>query len=139
MSSHAERCPCGVQRRNCRAYDESTFRYFLALERKRAERLRRPVLLLRLSTDAREGTGGRLEPALGARILSSVSHAVREVDVIGWLRHDRVVGAILTQGTGLPSPDVCRAIEHRLIEVLSERLPGAAASRMRVQVLPSGH
>src|SRR4029077_18030827 len=78
------------------AYNEEAFRYFLLIERKRAERARRPVLLLLLDLRGPPGRV-RIEPGRATKLCSCRCRCLRETDVVGWCREDRVVGAVLTQ------------------------------------------
>jgi len=131
------RCSCGValESRLGHAYNEEAFRHFLAVERKRGGRSRRSCLLLLISMKKQPGMSGRIPPVVAARIFSGLWQGVREVDVVGWFRENRVAGAVLTQGADPPAPDVPRRIGHRITEILNERVPAPAARRLHVRVL----
>ena len=117
------------------AYNEEAFRYFLAVERKRAARSRRSFLLLLVSIKKRSGVSGPIRPVVAASILSGLWLGVREVDFIGWFREGRVAGAVLTQGADPLAPDVSRRISQRLTETLRGRVPADVARRLHVRVL----
>src|SRR4029077_9558004 len=97
MYAAVDRRPYGValEGRLGQAYNEEAFRYFLEIERKRAARARRPVLLLLL--DLKEQPAAHMDPILAGKLFSGLWICLRETDVIGWYREDRVAGAVLTQ------------------------------------------
>ena len=137
MSVESVRCSCGVafEGRLGQAYNEAAFRYFLAIERKRAKRSRRTFLLLLVDVKRQRGMSSRIPPVVAARIFAGLWHCVREVDFVGWFREDRVAGAVLTQGADPPAPDVPLRISHRITGILSERVPAPVARRLHVRVL----
>ena len=73
MGVESVRCSCGValESRLGQAYNEEAFRYFLAIERKRAERSRRSILLLLIDMKKQPGMSGRIPPVVAARIFSA--------------------------------------------------------------------
>jgi hypothetical protein len=116
------------------AYNEEAFRYFLQLERKRAARARRPVLLLLL--DLREPSQRvPIDPALASKLFDCLCGCLRETDVVGWYREDRVAAAVLTQvdGVGLP-PEATAVIRQRVGSALRECLSADVARNLRVRV-----
>ncbi len=137
MSMESVRFSCGaaLEGRMGQAYNEEAFRYFLAVERKRAERSRRSFLLLLVSVKRRSGVSGPIRPVVATSIFAGLWLGVREVDFIGWFREGRVAGAVLTQGADPLAPDVVRRISQRLAETLRERVPADVARRLHVRVL----
>ena len=117
------------------AYNEEVFRYFLTLERKRAARSRRSCLLLLVSVKEQPGVSGPISPVAADGIFSGLWLGVREVDLIGWFREERVVGAILAQGAHPPAPDISRRIGQRITETLRGCVPSDVAGRLQVRVL----
>jgi hypothetical protein len=113
------------------AYNEDAFRYFLEIERKRAARLDRPCLLLLVGLKGPK-PNVRISQVLAAKLFSSLWLSLRETDVIGWYREDRVAGAVLTQlADGPPQPEVIR---ERVTGALCERLRSDLARRFEVHV-----
>ena len=133
----AETWPAGPTAGDCphQPYSEEAFRYFLGLERKRADRSGRSLLLLlvNLTTDGNGDSG--LTAAISARLFAGLSLCVRDVDFIGWYREGRVAGAVLTQGADSPALEASEQISQRVTEVLRKRLPGNIAQRLQVRVL----
>jgi hypothetical protein len=137
MCLESVRCSCGVavEGRLGRAYNEEAFKYFLAIERKRADRSRRSFLVLLINMKKQPGMRGRIGPVVARRIFSALCHGLREVDVIGWFREDRVVGAVLRSGAEVASPDVPSRIGHRIAEILNARVPASVVRRLHVRIL----
>ena len=116
------------------AYNEDAFRYFLQIERKRAARANRPVLLLLLDLRHQPANSHRIDPMLAARLFSGLWRCLRETDVVGWYRENRVVGAVLTQvDDGLRS-EVTRVARERVSTALCQDLSADVARRLRVRV-----
>jgi hypothetical protein len=119
-------------------YSEETFRHFLGMERLRAARSNREFFLLLVSLRRCPERGVRLSPALATPVLSGLGVCVREVDFIGWYRRERVVGAVLAQGYGVPDSQASHRIVERVARALGDRLPKSAADRLRVRVVRLG-
>jgi hypothetical protein len=117
------------------AYQEGAFRHFLTLERKRAERSGRSMLLMLVEFKASPNGDGLLDAAMASRLFAALSGCVREIDFIGWYRTGRVAGAVLTQGPDAPDQDVSQQIGERVAQVLSERLPVQVRHRIQVRIL----
>ena len=114
-----------------RPYGEDVFRHLLAVERRRADQSKRPVLLAMVSLEADMETQ-RMSTAAADRIFTALSRTVREVDFIGWHREDFVAAAVLVQGT---APDnVTTAVEDRVRRAISDHLPANLRNSIRVRV-----
>lgn len=120
--------------RSFRIYDQEAFRHFLALERRRAERSGRSLLLLRVSLKPHRGKSVRLSPTTADTVFSTLSLSVRDVDYVGWHRDGYVASAVLTQGARIPDPGVVRDISQRVVSVLNRDLPPDVADCVRVRV-----
>jgi hypothetical protein len=129
--------PAGPAVTDCphQAYSEEAFRYFLGLERKRAERSRRSLLLLLVNLTVDDEGGQTISPGISSKLFSGLSLCVRDVDFIGWYRHGRVAGAVLTQGADSPALEASEQIRNRVTELLAKRLPAGVAARLQVRVL----
>ena len=74
--------------------DEKTFRWMIAIERKRTERSKSPFLLMLLEAVNEEGAnnyGATLHRVTAALLSSS-----RDTDLIGWYKEGLIVGALFT-------------------------------------------
>jgi hypothetical protein len=115
-------------------YDQSAFRHFLALERRRAERRGRSLVLL-LVDMAPLPRGRRAAGTIEQTIFGILETCVRESDFLGWYTTARIAGAVLVQGDTPPPPDVCHAIGQRVTAMLKVRLPGDFGTEVRVLTL----
>ena len=117
-----------------KAYNEEAFRYFLEIERKRAARAQRPVVLLLMDLRDSLQTGARIDPVLTGKLFSGLWQCLRETDVVGWYREDRVAGAVLTQLDDALPQDASSLIRQRLGGALRDGLSPDVARRLRVRV-----
>jgi hypothetical protein len=115
------------------AYNQTAFRHFLAIERRRAERSGRPLLLV-LVTLRGSRVSSQLTNATAAGIFRGLGETVREVDFSGWFREGLVAGAVLTQGstTSEPARD---QVARRVMQSLRSHLPAAQLRHIRVRVV----
>jgi hypothetical protein len=129
--------PSGQTLEDCphQAYSEEAFRYFLGLERKRAERSGRSLLLLLVNLTADAEGGQNIPYPIATKVFSGLSRCVRDIDFIGWYRAGRVAGAVLTQGINSPALEASDQIGQRVTGLLTKRLPEAVAARLQVRVL----
>ncbi len=109
-----------------RPYNEAAFRYFLNVERNRAEQTRRPLLLVVIRARKQLPTRQHLAPEMARAVLSALAACVREVDLVGWYR-DRLVAAALLPLCEAASQSTRRAVQTRVTEVLEHRLAFASA------------
>jgi hypothetical protein len=120
-------------------YGEEAFRHFLSIERVRAERCSRSLLLLLISLRKREERDHHhISRPLSAALFSGLGQSVREVDFVGWYREGQVAGAVLTQGLGGPCSDARVRIVERVTTILGKGLPRQAAERLRVRLVHLG-
>lgn len=118
------------------AYNEQAFRHFLAIERSRAERTGRSLLLLLVDMKSDETHESSSIPgSVAPKVFSALMACVREVDFIGWYRTGRVAAAVLTQGCDGPTSEVVQQIAKRVAEVLAGRVPVHLSERIQVRVL----
>lgn len=119
------------------AYNEAAFRYFLAVDRVRAQRSARPLYLVLVTIRASLGRAAALPDTTAALLFRGLGAAVREVDFVGWYRERHVAAAVLVQGGKTPEASVTRAIASRVLTHLARRLP-AESPRLRVRVVRLG-
>lgn len=115
------------------AYNQTAFRHFLAIERKRAERSGRPLLLVLVALRGSHADN-RLAGATAAAIFRGLGETVREVDFVGWFREGVVAGAILTQGSTAAEPRRT-TVADRVTSVLKTHLPASLERSIRVRVV----
>ena len=119
-------------------YDEDVFFYFLAVERARAQRSKRPLRVLLATVEPDPGKPLPMGKAISGRLFAGLRLSLRETDILGWYEQDRVAGAVLSErgdGPGLVMPGVIDQLEQRVSEVLRPRLRPAVARSLRVRVV----
>ena len=110
-------------------YSEAVFRYFLNIERRRAEHAGRSVVLVLVSLRNPPGSSQPLGHRAATSIFSALASSVREVDFVGWFRDGYVAAAALAQ-QGPPQPSI---IGTRINDAMRRELGGEAATvRLRV-------
>jgi hypothetical protein len=118
------------------AYNQAAFRYFLTVDRLRAQRSQRPVLLVLASLRESAGRNAHLSHHLSAVLFTGLAAAVREVDFVGWFHEGRVAGAVLAQGGTIA--DERTAIGRRILATLKTSVPADRAAAVHVRVIPLG-
>jgi hypothetical protein len=115
-----------------RAYGEGAFRFLLAVERKRAERSGRPLLVVIVrNRDPR--ARGSISPSLAHKVFAALALCTRETDFIGWYRDGQTAAAVLTQRAD-QSPDVLQRIRDRVADAVRDTIPGHAARRIHFRL-----
>ena len=120
-----------------RAYNEAAFRYFLDVERRRAERAHSPLFLMLVSLKQRPGGRMALTPTTSAAVFSALTSCVREVDFVGWY-HEGLVAAAVLAPSGSPSDTVRHHLSARAHRALQHTLSTADAARAEVRVVGLG-
>lgn len=119
------------------AYNEAAFRHFLAVDRRRAGRSSRSVLLILVAVQQSLGTSVKLTDASASALFSALAASVREVDFVGWYRERYVVAAVLAQGVRA-SGDLPHVITKRVFLSLTNRLSTDLSRDLRVRVVRLG-
>jgi hypothetical protein len=135
-----EACSCGLALAgHGEAYNEEAFHHFLAIERKRSEASSRPFLLLLVEFEKSPGVAAHIAPEYAEQIFSGLAEGLRDTDVIGWYRHNRVAGAVLTDLGEAPEQTVRQQVTRRVTAALHGCIPVAVASlaQIRVYQLPA--
>ncbi len=109
---------------------EESFRGMLTLERRRAERSRKPFVLMLLDASAfiEEKTADRFM----TRVCSVLLKSTRETDLIGWYEKGVVVGVIFTEvGSEVEEP-ITEILRSKVLKALHGEVGGKAASGLVV-------
>jgi hypothetical protein len=117
------------------AYNEAAFRHFLRIERTRAHRSGRHLLLLLLELKTDGDSSERIGPSMAATLFAELTRSIREVDFVGWYRAGFAVGAVLTHGIDSSMPNVRRLVTERVTGKLRDRLPLDLQDRVAVHVV----
>lgn len=127
-----------LERQPGEEYNEETFLHFLAIERARAERSKQRLWLLLATLEPVAGKPLPFPPASAARVFEGLRESLRETDIMGWYRQDRVAGAVLSASADAPGYETSGLIEKRVGEGLRGRLPSRIARGLRVRVTQQG-
>jgi len=102
------------------ALREESFLRLIWHERKRAERSRKPALLMLIEMETPFPTARNSE-ALG-KIVSAMAATTRETDVTGWYKDDCVVGVLFTEIAVEEGTSVVTTVMERVSDALRRRL-----------------
>jgi lipopolysaccharide/colanic/teichoic acid biosynthesis glycosyltransferase len=78
-------------------FDVASFTRILCFERKRTDRSQRSFLLLLLELRLLLRDGQQLRRSLVTNVIQSLQNCARQTDVIGWYKHNAVIGVIFTE------------------------------------------
>jgi hypothetical protein len=120
-----------------RAYNEVAFRHFLTVDRRRAERSTRSLLLILVTVRHSPGASAKLSDATAVAIFSGLGTCVREVDFVGWYREGHMPAAVLAQGVSARG-EVPYWIAERVLASLRARLSSGESSNLHVRVVRLG-
>src|SRR5437016_2060965 len=137
LRADPDMCPSGValEDRLGHAYNEQAFRYLLAIEQKRSERSGCPFLLLLVDLKEESGIGVRIDPMVATKLFSALGLCLRETDVVGWYREERVAGAVLIELGERRPTEVSRLIGQRVKDRLYAGLPRSEEHTSELQSL----
>ena len=119
-------------------YNEETVLYFLSLEQARATHSSHQLRLLLVSLEPVPGEPVPIPRASASRLFEGFRSWLRETDVMGWYRQDRVAGAVLSARPDALGPETSGFIEQRVREGLQRRLPSSLAGSLRVRIVHHG-
>lgn len=135
---HSSRPIRALERTPGAEYDEETFLYFLTMERARAGRSSQRLRLLLVTLEPDPGKPALITPANAAKLFQALRMLLRDTDIMGWYRQDRVAGTILSARADTPEEETSSLIEQRVREGLLERLPSSLGSSLRVRITQQG-
>ncbi len=130
-----DQCTCGhALPGDAGVYNEEAFRYLLDIERKRFEASLQPFVLVLVDLARQAGHSDRMAGPVASTIFSALTCTLRDTDVIGWYREDRVIGAVLTHLGDAPVADITRQMSARITRALDAHLPGDVGRRVKVRL-----
>jgi hypothetical protein len=135
-NSQVASCACALEhtRAPMDIYNEEAFRYFLDVERRRAEMSNRSFFLLLLDLKKTSPGGDDLDKKSSDHLFTALAAGLRETDFLGWYRGCSIIGAVLTQHTDSASPEVERAVRDRIIDLVRKQLPSQLSWRVQLRV-----
>ena len=134
-SRHAEACACGFEAHDAAMpiYNEEAFRYFLEVERRRAEDSSRPFLLLLVDL-LKTPPAADIDGASAEALFAALATSLRETDFLGWYHAKSVIGAVLTQHAHSVGADAQAVVRDRVLASMRKNLPPALAGRVKARV-----
>jgi len=115
---HALQSPVHLIDNDYGLYIENCFNEMLNMERKRAERSKRPFLLMLLDIMKILRDDGKTE--IARKITNIISSATRETDIKGWFKYDYVIGIIFTEINGVDVNSIKQKVVNNMCAVLNE-------------------
>jgi hypothetical protein len=131
--TEARACSCGFEAQDAGMpiYNEEAFRYFLDVERRRAEDSKRPFLLLLVALLKTDPDHDRT-PA--DALFAALATCLRETDFVGLYHAESVIGAVLTKHAHSVGADAQAIVRDRVLASLRKSLPAAVAARVKARV-----
>ena len=120
-----------------RAYNEAAFLHFLAVDRRRAQRGMRSLLLVLVTVRQSHDRTPKLTDRTAAALFAGLGTCIRETDFVGWYKEDRIAAAVLPLCGNEPD-DVRQRTADRVLQALRQRLSAAQSRNVRVRVVRLG-
>ncbi len=108
---------------------EESFLALLALERKRAERSRKPFLVM--LADLEDAFGGAEPEGILGQIVEGLSASTRDTDITGWHSGESVIGTIFTEVGNLENGAMDK-MRNKVTSALSQRLSPELFKRIQL-------
>jgi hypothetical protein len=116
--------------RRAAIFQEAAFHDMLLLERRRAERSRKPFVLMLL--DAAAFLEGGTAETVMASVTSVIFKSTRETDLVGWYEDGLILGVIFTEVSlegGTPITDILRS---KIVNALDAELTAERTTRLAI-------
>jgi lipopolysaccharide/colanic/teichoic acid biosynthesis glycosyltransferase len=107
---------------------ETTFHALLTHERRRAERSRKPFVLMLLEMHALHAKS--VGASFSERVSSAITGATRETDLIGWYEEGRILAVIFAELNVEENVPVTELLRSKVETVLQDSLGTKAAARI---------
>jgi hypothetical protein len=126
--------PRSVGTRQEEVLEERMFHSMLTLERRRAERSRKPYVLMLLDANLENGAAeGILKEAINIII-----KAKRETDLTGWYRMGAILGVIFTEVSSEGEKPVTELLRTKIETALIKQMGQERASRIAISMHTEG-
>lgn len=135
-SAHLERLPKSTfavsttPGRQEAVLEEDIFHTMLTLERRRAERSRKPFVLMLLDASKQNGSSGRLLQ----RALKATAISTRETDLVGWYSKGAILGIIFTEIRDDAKDPVAETLRTKISSALRESVGAEQAEKIVISV-----
>src|SRR6266404_6191796 len=109
---------------------EETFHDMLTLERRRAERSRKPFVLMLL--DAGAFVESRAADSMMHSVMAILLRSTRETDLVGWYKKGSVLGVIFTEISLESKRPIAEILLSKIVDALRNELGREVTSRLAV-------
>ncbi len=111
---------------------EESFHSMLTLERRRAERSRKPFVLMLLDASCliEDKTADRFM----SRVTSVLLKSTRETDLIGWYENGVILGVIFTEVSPQGENPITETLHSKIVNALHEKLSRKVVSNLAITV-----
>jgi lipopolysaccharide/colanic/teichoic acid biosynthesis glycosyltransferase len=113
-------------------FHEEAFHSMLTLERRRAERSRKPFVLMLLDAGAFVETGTADNVMLS--VTSVVLKSTRETDLIGWYKNGVILGVIFTEISSESEIPITEILHSKVVDALLAELSREITSKLSMTV-----
>ena len=110
--------------------EEGTFHNMLTLERRRAERSRKPFVLMELETDA--SVDADTGDCFASQVTSVLLRSTRETDMVGWYKQGTILGVIFTEISLEFATPITEILRTKVVSALRDEFGGKVASKLVV-------
>jgi lipopolysaccharide/colanic/teichoic acid biosynthesis glycosyltransferase len=111
---------------------EETFQNMLALERRRAERSRKPFVLMLL--DATQSSDAEAVDLLTSRVTPVLLKSTRETDLVGWYKKGVILGVLFTEVSLEVTTPITEILHSKVVSALQSGLSPKVALKLAVSV-----
>jgi lipopolysaccharide/colanic/teichoic acid biosynthesis glycosyltransferase len=111
-------------------FTEEVFQAMLTRERRRAERSRKPFVLMLLSAHQENGLA---EKILG-RALNAIGAAARQTDVVGWYKQGVIIGVIFTELGTDEIAGIAEALKAKIRSCVGESIGREMAAKIAISL-----
>lgn len=109
---------------------ENVFHSMLTLERRRAERSRKPFVLMLLDANLENGSAGEiLEQAVSIIVAST-----RETDLVGWYKHHAILGVIFSEVSMAGDLPITETLRTKIETAFSKHLGRERAAKIAISL-----
>lgn len=109
---------------------EGVFHSLLTYERRRAERSRKPFVLMLLDANLEDGTAAKILK----RAVDVVLATKRETDLVGWYKQDLILGVIFTEVNMEGQLPITEVLRNKVETALIKQLGQEAAAKIAVSL-----
>ncbi len=118
--------------RRAATFQEEVFHDMLLLERRRAERSRKPFVLMLL--DAAAFLETRTAESVMASVTSVILKSTRETDLVGWYKDGVILGVIFTEVSLESGSPITEILHSKVVNALYTELSRESTTRLAVTV-----